>query len=182
MVERDEVLLWFKNAKASARLGTMCRMLRCLNPFELRYLYTFLEDLLKDFHSSLKDAEQQANNFSKLSSEDETLKHPCSSFQLPDVQKRSDCLVTLACLSTNNYHVASQVLYPILSSIKSEHVADNDDLCEEVLLMLYMASNHPAFAFSERRVLWEKIDLMNELTGESLQETEQERGLVKKEV
>ena len=187
MVVKDEVLQWFKESPSSSRVGTFCRLARYCTPFELRFFYTVLEDLLKDCYQAFVSAEKQANSFSKPSLDPkEDRDHLCNSFKVSDIQQRADCLATLALLKRKNHAVASQVLYPVLSTITRENVIEDKGLCEEVLLMMYMAANHPAFSFAERRVLWEKVDMVSEVASSHNASpstiTDQERGLTKKEV
>ena len=60
---KEEVLSWFRQQVAPTRIETLCALLECCLPFELRFAGTVLENLgRRDFHD-LRDAEQRANKF-----------------------------------------------------------------------------------------------------------------------
>eukprot|EP00117_Sycon_ciliatum_P038918 scpid34133/ scgid4492/ len=151
MIEKDDVLLWFKASCGSSRVNVFCGMLKCCTALELRYFLTLLEGMLKEVEHPLKHAENEINKFIKPASD------VTSSLDLSQVKDRSNCLALLAFLKSSDHRMASDLLYPALTTIDEEGVKD-ESVREELLLMLYMAANHPAFSFAERKDLWERID------------------------
>ena len=54
---------WFRALNGAHRIETLCAMLDCCVPFEVRFLGSYVEDLgRRDFHE-LRDVENKANNF-----------------------------------------------------------------------------------------------------------------------
>eukprot|EP00117_Sycon_ciliatum_P026140 scpid43676/ scgid2883/ Zinc finger CCHC domain-containing protein 2 len=183
---KDDVLLWFKESSASSRVNVYSGMLKCCTPFELRYFFTLLEDALKDCYQSLRSAEQKVNKFitppPAASPRHVEAVHPCAAAKLSNDEDRANLLATLALLKGTNHTVASQLLYPVLSTIKKEYVASENDAREEFLLMLNMAASHPAFSFAERRIFWDKIDTLCEAVSVATPgSNDHDRGLLKKE-
>jgi hypothetical protein len=103
-----------------------------------------VEDLGKKDYHYLRDAEIKANNPAELT-------------KLVNVNikaTRSRLSVALALLHSYNTE-CSNVLFKILTSSSSvmEQLLPEDHFAEEVLLLLTMAANHPAFTLDQRLTL-----------------------------
>lgn len=60
---KDEIIHWFRQQSASLRVETLCNLMECCVPFEIRFVGTVLENLgRRDFHE-LRDAQHRANSF-----------------------------------------------------------------------------------------------------------------------
>jgi len=56
---------WFRLLNGSQRIETLCALLDCCVPFEVRFIGSFIEDLgRRDFHE-LRDVDHKANHFAQ---------------------------------------------------------------------------------------------------------------------
>lgn len=120
----------------------MCGILHLCIPIELRFLGSYVEFLAKkDFHH-LRDVEGKANNKQELSN-------------ISDIDKmiRTQMAVYLALLHSSNRTCAHQLFLMIKRYMQTAvTVIDRLDTqsVHNILLVLSMAMNHPAFSFVEK--------------------------------
>jgi hypothetical protein len=63
MVTKEEVFNWFRSLNGAHRIETLCALMNCCVPFEIRYVGSIIEELgRRDFHE-LRDVEHKANTF-----------------------------------------------------------------------------------------------------------------------
>lgn len=159
MGRQDKLGEWFKRLKAHQRIEYMCGLLRLCLPLELRFLGSVLEDLArKDFHI-LRDQENKANLRADLSSN--------TSSSLGDRKLRAKVITALALMKSANCPCAEAV-FDILQQ------QNLDDLLKlphghriDLLLLLTMAKNHPAFTFYQRNQLGQLLERLHRCTGEA---------------
>lgn len=128
------------------RMDFLCSLLNLCNPFELRFIGSCVEDLAQTDYNSLRDQEIKANNA-------ENLEH--SADKSPPEEFRSHLILCLALLQSSNYKVANklaQILEEQIRFLDLENLmlTGQDAAVEEWLLMLTLASYHPAFRFEEK--------------------------------
>ncbi|XP_067857953.1 zinc finger CCHC domain-containing protein 2-like isoform X2 [Heptranchias perlo] len=148
---KEGVYEWFGSALTSAqRLEFCCGLLDLCHPLELRFLGSCLEDLARKDYHSLRDSEIRANSVADLA----------SIADVTDEVVRSKLVVSLALLSSDNREAAavlSRTLTHIDSVIKNYGLQLTERSVQEFLLLLTMASNHPAFSFHQKETLREQL-------------------------
>ncbi|XP_062986078.1 zinc finger CCHC domain-containing protein 2 [Elgaria multicarinata webbii] len=181
---REAVYEWFGLALGSAqRLEFAVGLLDLLNPLELRFLGSCLEELARKDYHCLRDSEAKANGAAPLP--------PLGGSDFRDPAARSKLIVYLALLGSENREAASRLhrLLPhvdaILQSCRSlgplrpkEGGQEGEEEAaaapatgpgpvegglglvaqEELLLLFTMASLHPAFSFHQRVTLREHLE------------------------
>ncbi|XP_064640592.1 zinc finger CCHC domain-containing protein 14-like [Lineus longissimus] len=156
MVCKDDIYAWFKQLDGNKRIDFMCGLLHMCLPCEHRFLGSVVEDLGKRDYHYLRDSEIKSNNPAELS----------KLINVRFKETRSRISVALALLHSYNKECAS-VLYNILmssSSVMLEEFMPDDHFTEEVLLLLTMAVNHPAFTLDQRLSLCKILMKLQSLT------------------
>ena len=123
----------------------MCGLLHMCLPLEIRFVGTVLEDYGKKDYSYLRNQEFYANKRDEI----EKFRNVSSPEQL-----RSKIFVTLALLrssSTSCAHVLYEIMDNKLDSVFSFSSSDDSHVIDEILTILTLAVNHPAFLFEQRR-------------------------------
>ncbi|XP_078055937.1 zinc finger CCHC domain-containing protein 2-like isoform X3 [Mustelus asterias] len=149
---KEGVYEWFGSALSSAqRLEFCCGLLDLCHPLELRFLGSCLEDLARKDYHSLRDSELRANSVPELAA----IGDPA------DELSRSRLLVSLALLGSENREAAA-VLARALSRLDSAvlrgcGLPPTERGLQEFLLLLTMASNHPAFSFHQKERLRQQL-------------------------
>ncbi|XP_043921648.1 zinc finger CCHC domain-containing protein 2-like [Protopterus annectens] len=168
LISKEIVYEWFGLLLSSAqRIEFICGLLDLCNPLELRFLGSCLEDLARKDYHFLRDSEMRANSPSDIGH----LK------DVTDTEVRSKLLVYLALMRSENRECAG-LLYRVLAHMdtlvnnyplpntfayrgSSEHDSKHGSEAEcpvdngvrmedELLLLLTMATLHPAFTFRQR--------------------------------
>ncbi|XP_032904732.1 zinc finger CCHC domain-containing protein 2 isoform X4 [Amblyraja radiata] len=149
--QKEAVYEWFGSALTSAqRLEFCCGLLDLCHPLELRFLGSCLEDLARKDYHSLRDSEIRANNAADLATIGD----------VTDEVVRSKLVVSLALLGSENREAAAvlaRALGRIDSVIRNYGLQLTERGVQEFLLLLTMASNHPAFSFHQKETLREQL-------------------------
>lgn len=133
----------------------MCGMLQMCLPMELRFLGSYVEDLAKkDFHQ-LRESEGKANN-----------RHELSKFSETDGRVfRTKMAVYLALLHSSN-RTCSNIIFQLLENHVQEALTVIDSMDEmtvhNILLVLSMAMNHPAFSYHQKSRMYEYYRAAND--------------------
>ena len=167
MVCKEEVCGWFKDLSGAERIELFCSLLHMCVPIELRFIGSCLEDLARKDFIYLRDAEIKANDIAEI-------KKLTPDFT--DEGTRSRTSFYLALLYSSN-NACSHAMFELLSclepSLRGESAPCMDPVdsafAEDVILILTMAANHPAFTFSQRQQLYKDLKtvekLLQELSG-----------------
>ncbi|XP_069814226.1 zinc finger CCHC domain-containing protein 2 isoform X2 [Dendropsophus ebraccatus] len=152
-LQREAVYEWFVRTLGPAqRLEFVCGLLDLCNPLELRFLGSCLEDLARKDCHYLRDYESRANSLAGELLGD-----------LGDAVIRSRLIVYLALLSSENRDVAGRLYRLLLPAMEGWERDDEErESGEELLLLLTMASLHPAFSFHQRVTLRERLERLRE--------------------
>ncbi|XP_006817340.1 uncharacterized protein LOC100378270 [Saccoglossus kowalevskii] len=152
MVYKEEVYEWFGRLNGSSRMDFICGLLDLCLPLELRFLGACIEDLARRDYTHLRDAEIRANNKSEIE-------------QLTDISNqiiRSKLIVSMALLYSSNrkcseiiFKTLSQNMDTIFNNINTE---PGNEVYDEFLLLLTMASFHPALIFRQKEFLKSQLD------------------------
>ncbi|XP_069767028.1 zinc finger CCHC domain-containing protein 2-like [Narcine bancroftii] len=149
--QKEAVYEWFGSALTSAqRLEFCCGLLDLCHPLELRFLGSCLEDLARKDYHSLRDSEIRANNTADLATLGD----------VTDEVVRSKMVVSLALLGSENREAATMLaraLSRIDSLIRNYGLQLAERGVQEFVLLLTMASNHPAFSFHQKETLREQL-------------------------
>nr|XP_039265025.1 uncharacterized protein LOC120340742 [Styela clava] len=138
---------WFQQIQGWNRMDFLCNLIHLCNPFELRFIGSCIEDIAQMDYNCLRDQEGKANSAEHL----EHFINKCSSVD----EFRSHISVCISLLRSSNYKVASklaELLDDKLDGLNLEHLmqAGLDAEVEQWLLMLTLASYHPAFSFEKK--------------------------------
>ncbi|GCB86868.1 hypothetical protein scyTo_0027557, partial [Scyliorhinus torazame] len=148
---KEGVYEWFGSALTSAqRLEFCCGLLDLCHPLELRFLGSCLEDLARKDYHSLRDSEIRANSVQELAA----LGEPA------DEVTRSRLVVSLALLGSENREAAAllaRALARLDSAVRTCGLPLTERGVQEFLLLLTMASNHPAFSFHHKESLRQQL-------------------------
>ncbi len=118
-----------------------------------RFIGALVEDLARKNYHVLREAEIKANDLATVRALTTNLLDPVTRCQLN---------IYLALLHSTNV-VCSNALFNTLTCLEPLHqcaaltLPGSVRLREEILLLFTMAANHPAFTFSQRQVLLEKL-------------------------
>lgn len=132
----------------------MCGLLQCCVPLELRFIGSYVENLgRRDFHY-LREHELKANSCPEVN----------KLFEASEDVIRRKLAVYLSLLHTSN-STCSKLCFDLLISLKlntyliptyaSPCKKANVDVMLELLTVLVMGINHPAFTFEQRIRLFE---------------------------
>ncbi|XP_053402687.1 zinc finger CCHC domain-containing protein 2-like [Mercenaria mercenaria] len=171
MVCKEDLCTWFKNLSPHKRIDYMCGMLQMCLPMELRFIGSYVEDLArKDFHQ-LRESEGKANN-----------RHELSKFNETDGRVfRTKMAVYLALMHSSN-RTCSNIIFRLLEKHVREAltVIDTMDVItvHNILLVLSMAMNHPAFTFHQKSRMYEYYREANEAAERILNKTLPEQELL----
>ncbi|XP_050397629.1 zinc finger CCHC domain-containing protein 2 [Patella vulgata] len=142
MVCKKQLCDWFSNLSAHKRIEYICALMQLFHPLELRFFGSVLEDLGKKNFLSLRDAETQANSVTNLG-------------KLNDL---SQILISLTLLHSSNSR-CSNVLYDVLQSYLqrcfNRILSKEPEAFTDLMTMLTIAVNHPAFSYEQRQSLSE---------------------------
>ena len=151
MVCKEDLCCWFKNLNPRKRIEYMCGLLHMCLPLELRFVGTVLEDYGKKDYHYLRNAEVAANKQTEISK--------YKSISSPKTL-RAKVFITLALMRSSSTACA-QIIFDIieskLDSVFSFGPGDDSGVADEVLTVLTLAINHPAFMFEQRRRLHEHL-------------------------
>ena len=156
MLYKEEVCQWFRNLGGPRRIDLLSGLLQICLPLEIRFLGSCVEDLARRNYHFLREAEIKANDINEI----KTL------LNLFDEVTRSKLNIYLALLHSGNT-VCSNALYNTLTCIEPlpvhkwtlSNLPNNSKMrfVEEIVLLYTMGAHHPAFTFSQRQVLFEKL-------------------------
>ena len=160
MLCKEEVCEWFKNLSGPRRIDLLGGLLQMCLPLEIRFLGSCVEDLARRNYHFLRQAEIKANDINEI----KTL------LNLSDEVTRSKLNIYLALLHSSNT-VCSNALYTTLTCIEPLHQWALSNLpnhtkmtfAEETVLLYTMAAHHPAFTFNQRQVLFEKLQVVQNI-------------------
>ncbi|KAK7114002.1 zinc finger CCHC domain-containing protein 2-like isoform X2 [Littorina saxatilis] len=151
MVCKEELCCWFKNLNPRKRIDYMCALLHMCLPLELRFVGTVLEDYGKKDYHYLRIAEGTANKQTEIAK--------YKNITSPKIL-RAKVFVTLSLMRSSSTTCA-QIIYDIIESnldtVFSFHPGDDSNVADEVLTVLTLATNHPAFMFEQRRRFHEHL-------------------------
>ncbi|XP_060706296.1 zinc finger CCHC domain-containing protein 2-like [Hemiscyllium ocellatum] len=137
---KEGVYEWFGSVLTSAqRLEFCCGLLDLCHPLELRFLGSCLEDLARKDYHSLRDSEIRANSVADLAGVGDPR----------DEVTRSKLVVSLALLGSENREAAAV----LARALTRGPLPLSERGVQEFLLLLTMASNHPAFSFHQKETL-----------------------------
>uniref|UniRef100_UPI00398E6548 zinc finger CCHC domain-containing protein 2 isoform X2 n=1 Tax=Pristiophorus japonicus TaxID=55135 RepID=UPI00398E6548 len=180
---KEGVYEWFGSALTSAqRLEFCCGLLDLCHPLELRFLGSCLEDLARKDYHTLRDAELRANSAAELRGLAGGLASEAAAAagggggagSADDRVTRSKLVVSLALLGSENREAAA-VLARALARCSAACTASGTATTtssaglgpsagseaaaaqEELVLLLTMASNHPAFSFHQKETLRQQL-------------------------
>ena len=168
MICKEEISSWFKDSTGAKRIEVLCSLLRMCLPMELRFIGTCLEDLARKDFIFLREAEIRANdadNMERLTAD------------FFDEATRGKISVYLSLLySTNNR--GSEAMFKMLCCLLPSLRSHTNGWCntgpagaelidstyaEDVILLLTMSANHPAFTFNQRQHLYSDLQSVEEL-------------------
>ena len=147
MINKDDVVNWFKGLESYKRIDTMCTLLNMCLPFELRFLGTCLEELGRRDAQELRGVELRVNNPQEFVADIAS----CQSGEPSDMKIRRKMALYLALIRACN-HTCVNELFKTLDGWGTRdfvRFADGDPL-QELLLVYTMATNHPVFSFEQR--------------------------------
>ena len=151
MVCKEDLCYWFKNLHPRKRIEYMCALLHMCQPLELRFVGTVLEDYGKKDYHCLRNAEGAANKQAEVMK----FKNISSPEKL-----RAKVSVTLALMRSSSTACA-QIIYDIIESklatVFSFGPGADSRVKDEVLTLLTLAANHPAFMFEQKRRLHDHL-------------------------
>ena len=146
MIYKEEVCAWFKGLSVHRRIDMMVALLKMCHPFEHRFLGSCLEDLAKSSFYILREFENKAND----------AEHLRTLTDVNDENTRHMLFCYLCLLHTSN-STCSEVMFHTLKNIGSclDNVHVNSSslsrkYVEEIILLLTLASYHPAFSFHNK--------------------------------
>ncbi|KAL4235175.1 Zinc finger CCHC [Mactra antiquata] len=148
MVCKEELCTWFRDLQPHKRIDYMCGMLQMCLPMELRFMGSYVEDLAKkDFHE-LRESEGKANSH-----------HELKKFSETDVRVfRTKMAVYLALLHSSNMR-CSNIIFQLLENRAVDALVVNENMdvmtVYNILLVLSMAMNHPAFSYHQKTRMYE---------------------------
>ncbi|CAI9724282.1 finger CCHC domain-containing 2-like [Octopus vulgaris] len=182
MVFKETVCLWFQKLNPHTRIDIMCGLLHMCVPPELRFLGTFLEDLGKKDYYRLRDAEIKANNHIDLakstntpinnsasntdsstsSGSTSTIGAGSSNTSSPSISTeeslRNKLSLSLALLYSSNIQ-CSNILFKMLEANVERALRVMPSMAVvtiyEILTILVMAANHPAFSVTQQLTMAE---------------------------
>jgi hypothetical protein len=147
---KDQIYNWFKTLDGAKRIDFLNGLLHLCFPLELRFIGSCIEELARKDYNYLRDAEIKAN----------TVQEVLTMQDISDKVTRSKMIVTLALLTSTNQECA-RLLYDTLKidivNILNSTKALDDIIADEYLLLLTMASNHPAFDFLMKTIMNEQL-------------------------
>lgn len=124
----------------------MCGLLHMCLPLELRFLGTVLEDYGKKDYHYLRDGEIKANNSVEI------VKYR----DLPAEYLRAKIFTSIALLHSANTACAQAIFDTIESNLGGAFSpGENSQVMDDVLTILTLAANHPAFLFEQKRRLYD---------------------------
>jgi hypothetical protein len=147
---KDQIYNWFRTLDGAKRIDFLNGLLHLCFPLELRFIGSCIEELARKDYNYLRDAEVKAN----------TIQEVLTMQDISDKVTRSKMIVTLALLTSTNQECA-RLLYDtlkidIVNVLNSTKLLD-DIIADEYLLLLTMASNHPAFDFLMKTIMNEQL-------------------------
>ena len=184
MVCTKDIRDCFKELSSSKRIDLMCSLLHMCLPWELRFIGSCIEDLAKKDYTSLRDAEQRANDSLEIK------RLSCDIFNRNIRSKLNVYLSLLYSHNTKCSHPLFDILthvYPALQkalsnnsgNVRSNQInhanatitnaADSSrqpkqsssridkEIVQDLQLLLTLAANHPAFEFNQKQTLCEHL-------------------------
>ncbi|KAK3589296.1 hypothetical protein CHS0354_026948 [Potamilus streckersoni] len=151
MVRKEELCQWFKNLKPHKRIDYMCGMLHSCLPMELRFISSVLEDLCKKDFNHLRECETKANSKAELS----------NFFEKDENAFRTKMATYLSLLQSSNRtcsHILCSLLESNLTNAFAVQKSQDELTVYNILLVLVMAVNHPAFTFTQKVKLYESYE------------------------
>ncbi|KAL8583315.1 hypothetical protein ACOMHN_057601 [Nucella lapillus] len=154
MVCKEDLCCWFKNLNPRNRIEYMCALLHMCLPLELRFVGTVLEHYGKKDYHYLRNDEVAANKQSEI------MKY--RNITKPEVL-RAKVFVTLALMRSSSTACA-QIIFEIieskLSTVFSFPRGADSHVADEILTVLTLAANHPAFMFEQKLRLHEHLQAL----------------------
>ena len=148
MLHKERVCSMFKQLEPHKRIDFMCGMLNLCHPFELRFFGSYVEDLAKKDFNSLREAEGKANNRNELT----------KCIEADDKSFRSKVAVYLALLKSSS-RTCANFIYDMLENHIQKSLSVISDMDEptvlNILIVLAMAMNHPAFQYSQKMRMYD---------------------------
>ena len=162
MLCKEEVCSWFRTLSADKRIDLMCGLLHMCLPLELRFIGSCVEDLAKQNFHYLREAELKAND-----------KHEWSkSTDLSDPVIRSRVNIYTTLLYSAN-RLCSGILFRTLTEMNVTALLGlptglNATVGQELLLLLTLATNHPAFDFNQKQIVCELLQTVARIIGDNI--------------
>lgn len=148
MVCKEELCTWFKHLSPHKRIDFMCGMLHLCLPLELRFLGSYVEDLAKKDFLHLRESESKANSRQEMGKFSD----------VDDKTFRTKMAVYLALLHSSN-RTCSNIIYDLLENHMHNALTLINRMDEQnihnILVVLTMAMNHPAFSYSQKTKMFE---------------------------
>lgn len=158
MVCKEDICAWYKKVSGTCRIDVICALMQLSHPLERRYFGSVLESLCQIDYRCLVSEETKANNPEEVRK------------ITPDLHEglnRSKLSVYLSLLHSSN-SVCSQLVYELLASARTFVEKKNTQegfskiVIEELLLLLTLAINHPAFTFQQRTDLFSFLQIIKQ--------------------
>ncbi|XP_076448937.1 uncharacterized protein LOC143285496 isoform X2 [Babylonia areolata] len=166
MVCKEELCCWFRNLSPRNRIEYMCTLLHMCLPLELRFVGTVLEHYGKKDYHYLRNDEVAANKQSEI--------QKYRNISKPEIL-RAKVFVTLALMRSSSTACA-QIIYEIIESklttVFSFGPGADSRLADEILTVLTLAANHPAFMFDQKLHLHEHLNRLKQMQREKVEEEE----------
>ena len=151
MLYKESVYTWFKHASSYQRIDLLCGLIQMCHPLERRFIASVIEDLCRLNFTQLRSQELKSNDRSELEKLTDCL---------IEESQRSQFTVALSLLNSSNYVCANTLAHHLNAACQNFLSCDNSfsngnamqskKVYEDVLLMLTIAMNHPAFSFQKR--------------------------------
>lgn len=160
MVCKEDICAWYKKVPGSTRIDVICALMQLSHPLERRYLGSVLESLCQIDYRCFLTEENKANDPEEVRK---------VTPDLHDASNRSRLSVYLSLLHSSNF-VCSQLIYELLSSartfVEKKNVQEGFSkvVVEDILLLLTLAINHPAFTFQQRSDLFSFLQVIKKET------------------
>ena len=153
---------WFRQASSFKRIDLLCRLMHISLPMERRYMASVLEEICRSDYSAIRSQENSANNLASIVN---------LSFNLFDEHSRAQLIVHLTllnslsdqktiCFYSENLLNAVREFNLKYTICKNFNRMELTKLHEDVLLLLVLSANHPAFSFYQRfefKQLYDKL-------------------------
>ncbi|KAL3860434.1 hypothetical protein ACJMK2_010558 [Sinanodonta woodiana] len=148
MVRKEELCNWFANLSPHKRIDYICGLLRFCLPMEIRFIGSVVEELGKKDFYHLREYESNANNKGNL-----------TNFTVADDDISRCKMASYIALLHSSNRTCSKMLYDMIESnlttVFAVQKSHSEFTINNILVILTMAVNHPAFTFHQKIKLYE---------------------------